>query len=147
MIAILVLAYGVSVNLIEGVWKAKIRELCPTQEAYTVYMGGFQKWQGIAAIFFMIVGSNILRRVSWKFAAILTPLMMMITGGFFFAFILFDKELAPYMSAITIMQPLALAVTIGMIQNVLSKATKYSLFDSTKEMAYIPLDDELKSKG
>jgi AAA family ATP:ADP antiporter len=60
---------------------------------------------------------------------------------------LFDEELIPYVSLITTVQPLALAITIGMIQNVLSKATKYSLFDSTKEMAYIPLDDELKSKG
>ncbi len=147
MIAILVLAYGISVNLIEGVWKAKIKELYPTKELYTMYMGQFQAWQGLGAIIFMIVGSNILRRVSWKFAAMLTPLMMMVTGVTFFSFILFAKELDPYISVITAMTPLALAVTIGMIQNVLSKATKYSLFDSTKEMAYIPLDDELKSKG
>jgi AAA family ATP:ADP antiporter len=147
MIAILVLAYGISINLIEGIWKAKIRELYPTKEAYTAYMGDFQIWQGIGAIFFMLVGSNILRRVKWKTAAMLTPLMTLITGASFFAFILFDEELIPYVSLITTVQPLALAITIGMIQNVLSKATKYSLFDSTKEMAYIPLDDELKSKG
>ena len=42
---------------------------------------------------------------------------------------------------------LMMAVLMGAVQNILSKATKYSLFDSTKEMAYIPLDDELKSKG
>ncbi len=39
---------------------------------------------------------------------------------------------------------LMLAVWVGMVQNVLSKATKYALFDPTKEMAYIPLDKESK---
>jgi len=43
--------------------------------------------------------------------------------------------------------PLFLAVLFGTIQNIMSKAAKYSLFDPTKEMAYIPLDQESKVKG
>jgi AAA family ATP:ADP antiporter len=95
----------------------------------------------------MLIGNNILRKVSWKTAAIITPLMMLVTGVIFFAFILFGDLVQPYTAMITVMQPLSLGVSIGMLQNVLSKATKYSLFDATKEMAYIPLDDELKTKG
>ena len=147
LIALLVIGYGVSVNLVEGVWKSKIRELYPTKEAYTIYMGQFLAWQGVAAILFMIVGSNILRRVGWMKAAVITPLMMLITGIAFFTFIVFDSTIAMHITGIFASGPVALAVMIGMIQNVLSKATKYSLFDSTKNMAYIPLDKDLRMKG
>ncbi len=40
-----------------------------------------------------------------------------------------------------------LAVLIGSIHLILIKATKFALFDITKELAYIPLNEELKDKG
>ena len=45
------------------------------------------------------------------------------------------------------MTPLYLAVLLGAAQNIFSKSAKYSLFDPCKETAYIPLDDELRTKG
>lgn len=40
-----------------------------------------------------------------------------------------------------------MAVWVGMYQVSLSKGIKYSLFDSTKNMAYMPLDPEEKLKS
>ena len=43
--------------------------------------------------------------------------------------------------------PLAIAVFFGASQVAASKACKYSFFDSTKEMTFIPLGHECKLKG
>lgn len=147
LILALVICYGLSINLIEGVWKAKIRELYPTKEGYAMFMGEFQAYQGIGCIIFMIIGNNILRLMGWRFAALLTPLMLLLTGLAFFSCVFFDSTIGFYVSALLGVTPLTMAVLIGMMQNILAKATKYSLFDSTKEMAYIPLDQDFKTKG
>ena len=145
LIAMLVIAYGISINLVEIVWKDNVRKLHPTDQDYTAFMGSFQQWQGIGTILFMIIGSNILRLMPWRIAALSTPIMMLVTGTIFLSLTIFGKDLERYIDVLA--PPLVFAVVIGTIQNILSKATKYSLFDPTKEMAYIPLDDELKTKG
>lgn len=94
----------------------------------------------------MVVGSNILRRVPWSVAALVTPTVLLVTGVAFFGLIVFEDRLG-FIAEFLGVGPLVLAVYTGLIQNVMSKSIKYSLFDPTKEMSYIPLDDEMKSKG
>ncbi|MDX1924431.1 MAG: Npt1/Npt2 family nucleotide transporter, partial [Rickettsiaceae bacterium] len=71
----------------------------------------------------------------------------MVTGTLFFLLVVFNNEFASLFDAGMMMTPLALAVWLGAVQNVLSKGSKYSIWDTSREMLYIPLDDELKTKG
>jgi len=145
-IAILVIGYGVSINLVEGAWKSAMTLQYPLKNDYSAYMGSYFTWLGICTVISMLVGVNVLRRFSWFTGAILTPLMLGITGAIFFVVFIFRDSVEPVFESFGV-SALLIAVTFGTIQNVLSKAVKYSLFDPTKEMAYIPLDDELKTKG
>lgn len=146
-IAILVLAYGITINLVEGPWKAKVRELYPDTQSYAYFMGTLSKYTGIASMVMMLVGANVLTRFSWFSGAILTPVAIFVTGMGFFLFSVFFNSADGFLSTAMALNPLVLAVVFGLFQNVLSKATKYSFFDPTKEMAYIPIDPELKTKG
>jgi ATP:ADP antiporter, AAA family len=68
------------------------------------------------------------------------------TGLGFFATNIFSEQMKP-VAAMVGMTPLLLSVILGAAQNILSKSSKYSLFDPCKEMAYIPLDQDSKTKG
>lgn len=146
-IVILVFCYGMSINLVEGPWKSKVRELYPNTNDYAYFMGTLNQFTGIASMFFMIVGANILRQFGWLVGALMTPLIIFLTGIGFFMFVVFDELVFSYIAFMILISPLFTAVLLGTAQNVLSKGIKYSFFDPTKEMSYIPIDEELKTKG
>lgn len=145
-IAVLIICYGLLINILEGPWKSKVKELYPTTIEYINFMGHFNIWMGVSSVIFTIIASNVLRRTSWLFSAILTPLMLSITGLMFFTFVIFFNNYKGTFFAIHF-DLLYAAIIVGAVQNILSKSAKYSLFDSTKEMAYIPLSLELRTKG
>ena len=106
-------------------------------------MGQFTAWTGFITILLMIIGNNILRRLSWLSSAIITPIMVLVTSVIFF-YVVWDGSTHDPMTPLLGVTVVMVAVIVGQIQNVLSKGTKYSLFDSTKQMVYIPWTLKLK---
>lgn len=146
LITLLILCYGVSINLVEGVWKKKIELYFVAPTKIGAFMADVQIYTAFMTFLMMAVASYMLRRFSWKTSAIITPIMIAVTGVLFFFFVSSDKQIETHFAILTGLAAF-LAVIFGAAQNVLSKSTKYSLFDSTKEMTYIPLDEDLKAKG
>ncbi|PKU72326.1 plastidic ATP/ADP-transporter [Dendrobium catenatum] len=145
-LATLVVAYGISINLVEVTWKSKLKAQFPSPNEYSSFMGDFSTATGIATFTMMLLGRVILRKFGWGVAAMITPTVLLLTGVGFFSLILFGEPLVPLLAQVG-MTPLLAAVYVGALQNIFSKSAKYSLFDPCKEMAYIPLDEEMKVKG
>lgn len=146
-LAVLVIGYGVCIQLVEVTWKNQVKLQYPDGTDYVHFMGMFSQITSILTIFMMLfVGGNVIRKFGWKTGALVTPIVLLITGIAFFAFVIFRDNLGAMIATLGT-TPLMLAVIFGTAQNIASKSTKYSLFDPTKEMAYIPLDQESKVKG
>jgi AAA family ATP:ADP antiporter len=140
-------SFALSMNLVEAVWKAKIKDLYSSVNSYAEFNSLYIMWTGVAIMIMTIIGNNIMRNHSWFVAAIISPIIIMVTGVLFFMLVVFDQEILSFFDHAIIMTPLALSVLVGAIQNILAKGTKYSIWDTSREMLYIPLDDELKTKG
>ncbi len=145
-IALLVICYGVSINLLEVQWKEQLKNyFAGNKTGMNAFMGAYSAATGALTIVFgWFLASQILRRFGWFFGAILTPAILMVAGTIFFLLILSGR--IDVISSMFV-NPVAVAVFVGAGSIVVTKAAKYSLFDTTKEQAYLPLDVELKSKG
>ncbi len=147
LIAMLLLCYGMAINLAEGPWKASASKVYQNPTEFAAFVGSYLSYTGIFTILFTVIGSNIVRYMGWVAAAIITPLMIFVTGISFFLIANFEPIALLMVTVFAISDPALIAIAMGAVQNVLSKSSKYTFFDSTKEMSYVPLEAELKSKG
>jgi len=136
-ILIIVLAYGVVMQLVEVILNDR-----------TKLWGNFTGMKKFLTLFTAIftiiagfVGTNVLSRLKWKTAAAITPVITLTLSAVFFAFV-FNGMSAGWTAGI-----LTTVVWVGIAQDSLSKAVKYSIYDTTKQMTYRPLDPEEKVKA
>lgn len=147
-IALIVFAYNVAINLVEIVWKDQIRALYPNPIDYNLYMGRVIFAMAVfASLTGLFTTTKVVQRFSWTTCALIPPIIVGTTGLLFFNFIFFPNQGLFWGLGFLEMPPLMLTVTLGSIQNCLSRASKYTFFDATKEMAFIPLSPESKLKG
>lgn len=146
-IAVIVIAYNLLINLTEVVWKHHVAALHTNQESFNHFMNNLTSSVGFVSILMTFFLPCLLKRFGWTKSSLITPIMMVVTGLFFFVFLLFEEALAPFMFATFGISPLICVVFIGALQNALSKAMRYSVLETTKEMAFIPLSNEDKLRG
>ncbi|AWN82107.1 Npt1/Npt2 family nucleotide transporter [Candidatus Cardinium hertigii] len=147
LICLLTIAYSTTVNLIESVWLYEVNLFYHNDTTcFQLYQAKILWWTGIVSFICAMLGNFIMRKLGWLGAALITPVMTMVMGGVFFLF-----AIAQYFNwlpaTIGGISSLAFIVAIAGLQNILAKGSKYSFFDATKEMTYIPLDKEMQTKG
>jgi ATP:ADP antiporter, AAA family len=145
-LAVLVVSYNLVINMVEIVWKDQLRQLYPSPLDYNRYMNTMTIAVGLIATTSSLFMSQLIARFGWTRTALITPVAMLITSAGFFTFMLLRHN-TDIVLMLTGTTPLAIAVFFGAAQVCTSKGCKYSAFDATTNMAYIPLDHEIKLKG
>jgi AAA family ATP:ADP antiporter len=148
LIALIVVSYNLVINLVEVVWKHEVKALYPSPQDYNMYMGEVTFVTSIlATLSALIISGNSIRKFGWGFTAMLTPAILFVTSLGFFGFLFLQDYFSIGTFSFFGASSLAIAVFFGSAQNVMSRAAKYSVFDATKEMAFVPLSPDLKIKG
>lgn len=147
-IAIIVISYNLVINLTEVIWKHQVKELYPSPNDYTMYMNHVVSIIGlVATLTSLFVSGNAIRKFGWTFTAMITPAILIVTSIGFFTFFFLNKSSPELVVSLLGITPLTLAVFLGSSQNILSRGAKYSVFDATKEMSFVPLDNQTKLVG
>lgn len=74
-LAILVVSYGMCINIVEVSWKAKLKQAYPDPNSYSAFMGNFSSATGAVTLVMMLLGRTIFEKFGWRVAAMVTPMV------------------------------------------------------------------------
>lgn len=141
-LALMVFSYNLVFNLSDVVWTSELNKIYFDDiNGYTYYSSQITTLTGFVSVFLsLFVTGRALRRFGWKPVALITPIVVLIFGASFFL-LLMVKEL-PFTLSLSAMLSFSLPqlmLILGTLQMAFSRGCKYTVFDTTKEIAFIPL--------
>lgn len=150
-IAIIVVAYNIVYNLADVVWTDQMNiRMAGDGAAINRYMNNVTSITGIfATASALFLSGNVIRRFGWKATAMITPLIWLVMGIGVFGCMLFQVNETV---TGTLLQCFGLPIQtlillFGSAQICLGRASKYTVFDESKEIAFIPLPKAEQRKG
>lgn len=146
-LALIVVGYSIAINFTDILWKEQLKKHFSNPKEMLAHMNQVTIGIGCFATVAGLLFSVMVRRLGWTFVAMLTPALMLILGVGFFSFLFFDNALMGLSMSLFGVTPLVMTVYWGSIQNCLSKAGKYSVFDASKELAFLAVDSEARLRG
>ena len=137
--------YAAVITLVETTWKSQIKALYSTKAEQMAFYADYTWYTAVATIAMNALSKQVIERLGWTVGAIITPISCGVLGSLFYLLMLSREYMWLPDTLHSHMVPLAVAV--GAVSVMLSRGAKYSFFDPTKEMAFIPLDNRLSTHG
>lgn len=149
-VIIMVFGYYMVYNLADILWTDQVG-LRFQGDANSIgsYVNQVSSTKGMLATFMgLFVSGTVIRRFGWYVAALVTPMVLMITSALFYSCLLFKGAFWADVLVDLFASPFVhITVLIGAVQHCLVRASKYTVFDATKEMAFIPLTRRTQRMG
>lgn len=146
-IAVIVVACGFSVGIVDGTWKSYLKTYCHGLSEYQLLTSNTILWRGIISLVIsLFLSKPIIMRWGWGWAAGMAPAVMGTCGCTFFLMSYVNHHV-PIVGNLLGEKLLWYIVCTGGLYAIASKAVKYDFFDQTTQIAYIPLNPEEKIKG
>ena len=143
-LSMLIIGYMSCINIAEVSWKqlAKVyfNDVTNNPKGMNFMFSMVQVSVGVLTLLFAYISQYILSTIGWTFTAMISPISVGFTASLF----LISKTIYVYSKSEII---LIIALIIGFIQNVASKACKYSFFDSSKELVFVHMDEDERIKA
>lgn len=131
------LLYYAVISAVQTVWLYTLSIHYTTPSLLSSYQSQTLLMVGVSTLFFALIGKRLLNYLGWYLVLQILPFTMLV---FSVGMILGYAELLLTYRPLT-----TLYLSTGMYM--LAKSMKYTFFDATKEMAYIPADDSVKFYG
>ncbi len=145
---VIVVCYNIVYNLADSMLMYKIQQVHETSREVNAYMSSITLITGLVAVVFaLLVSGNVIRRYGWTIAALITPIVWLLTSMGFLSGLVLERTVFFDVLSTFISNPANLVLFMGSLQMCLGRGCKYTVFDEAKEIAFIPLPKESKRKG
>lgn len=147
-IVIIVIVYNIVYNLSDVMWSYKIKQIYNDSKSFNSYISQITLATGlVATVFAFVISGNVIRYYGWTMAALITPAMWLVTSVCFFSGLLLEDFFSGEILLFFTSNPVNFVLLLGSAQICLGRGCKYTVFDETKEIAFIPLSKENQRKS